>query len=56
MTLHMDIMCRPSFQMVDTEIILIILFAAKDGEALYSQQKENLKLIVTQIISCLLQN
>ena len=26
-------------QMVDTEIRLIILFAAKDGEALYSQKK-----------------
>ena len=26
-------------QMVNTEIILIIFFAAKDGEALYSQQK-----------------
>ena len=25
--------------MVSTEIILIIFFAAKDGEALYSQQK-----------------
>ena len=28
-------------QMVNTEIILIILFAAKDGEALYSQQKQD---------------
>ena len=28
-------------QMVNTEIRLIIFFAAKDGEALYSQQKEN---------------
>ena len=26
-------------QMVDTEIRLIIVFAAKDGEALYSQKK-----------------
>ena len=26
--------------MVNTEIRLIILFAAKDGEALYSQQKQ----------------
>ena len=26
-------------QMVNTEITLIIFFAAKDGEALYSQQK-----------------
>ena len=28
-------------QMVNTEIRLIIFFAAKDGEALYSQQKED---------------
>ena len=27
--------------MVKTEIRLIILFAAKDGEALYSQQKQD---------------
>ena len=27
--------------MVNTEIRLIILFAAKDGEALYSQQKQD---------------
>ena len=27
-------------QMVKTEIRLIIFFAAKDGEALYSQQKQ----------------
>ena len=27
-------------QMVNTEIRLIIFFAAKDGEALYSQQKQ----------------
>ena len=27
-------------QMVNTEIRLIIFFAAKDGEALYSQQKK----------------
>ena len=27
--------------MVDTEIRLILFFAAKDGEALYSQQKQH---------------
>ena len=43
-------------QMVDTEIRLIIFFATRDGEALYSQQKQDLKLTVTQIISFLLQN
>ena len=30
--------------MVNTEIRLIIFFAAKDGEALYSQQKQDRKL------------
>ena len=29
--------------MVDTKIRLIIFFAAKDGEAPYSQQKQNLE-------------
>ena len=28
-----------TYQMVNSEIILIILFAAKDGETLYSQKK-----------------
>ena len=31
--------------MVNTEIRLIIFFAAKDGEALYSQQKHDRELI-----------
>ena len=30
--------------MVNTEIRLIIIFAAKDGEALYSQQKQDWEL------------
>ena len=30
--------------MVNTEIRLIVFFAAKDGEALYSQQKQDLEL------------
>ena len=42
--------------MVNTEIRLLIFFALKDGEALYSQQKQDLELIVTHIISSLLQN
>ena len=42
--------------MVNTEIRLIIFFAAEDGEALYSQQKQDLKLTVAQIMSSLLQN
>ena len=32
--------------MVNTEIRLIILFAAKDGEAPYSQQTQDLELMV----------
>ena len=39
--------------MANTEIRLIILFAAKDGEALYSQQKEDWDLTVTQIMNSL---
>ena len=35
---------------------LIIFFAAKDGEALYSQQKQDQELIVAQIMNFLLQN
>ena len=40
--------------MVNTEIGLIILFVAKDGEALYSQQKQDWELTVAQIINSLL--
>ena len=35
---------------------LIIFFAAKDGEALYSQQKQDRELTVAQIMSSLLPN
>ena len=35
---------------------LIIFFAAKDGEALYSQQKQDQELIVAQIMNSLLPN
>ena len=40
--------------MVNTEIRLIIFFAAKEGEALYSQQKQDRELTVAQIMSSLL--
>ena len=43
-------------QMVNTEIRLIIFFAAKDGEALYSQQKQEWELTVAQIMNALLPN
>ena len=41
---------------VNTEIRLILFFAAKDGEALYSQQKQDWELIVAQIMNFLLPN
>ena len=43
-------------QIVNTKIILIIFFAAKDGEALYSQQKQDQALPVAQIMNSLLPN
>ena len=42
--------------MVNTEIKLITFFVAKDGEAVYSQQKQDLELTVAQLMSSLLQN
>ena len=42
--------------MVNTEIRLIIFFATKDGEALYSQQKQDQELTVAQIMNSLLPN
>ena len=42
--------------MVNTEIRLIIFFAAKDGEALYSQQKQDQELTVAQIMNSFLPN
>ena len=43
-------------QMVNTKIKLIAFFAAKDGKALYSKQKQDRELTVTQIMNSLLQN
>ena len=43
-------------QMVNTENRLIIFFAAKDGEALYGQQKQDQELTVAQIMNSLLLN
>ena len=42
--------------MVNTTIRFIIYFAAKDGEALYSQQKQDQELTVAQIMNSLLPN
>ena len=43
-------------QMVNTQIRLIIFFAAKGGEALYSLQKQDRELTVAQIMNYLLPN
>ena len=43
-------------RLVNTEIRLIIFFAAKDGETLYSQQKQDQVLTVAQIMNSLLPN
>ena len=50
-TLHVDI-TRWSIQ----KIRMIIFFEAKDGEALYSQQRQDQELTVAQIMNSLLQN
>ena len=42
--------------MVNTEIKLIIFFAAKDGEAVYSQQKQDWELTVAHIVNTFLPN
>ena len=42
--------------MVNTEIRLIIFFEAKDGEAIYSQQKQDQEMTVSQIMNSFMQN
>ena len=42
--------------MVNTEIRLIIFFAAKEEEPLYSQQKQDQELTVAQTMNSLLPN
>ena len=42
--------------MVNTEVRLIIFFAAKDGEAPHSQQKQYQELTVAQTMNFLLPN
>ena len=42
--------------MVNTEIRLMIFFAAEDGEALNSQQKQDQELTVAHIMNSLLPN
>ena len=55
-TLTRDDTTHGHHQMINNEIILLIFFTAGNGEALHSQQKQDLNLTVTQIISSLLQN
>ena len=58
-TLYQQHQRRPytwTSQMVNAKIRLIIFFAAKDGEALYSQQKQDWELTVAQIMNSLLPN
>ena len=43
-------------QMVNTKIKMITFFVAEDGEAVYSQQKQDRELTVAQIMSSLLPN
>ena len=42
--------------MANTEIRFFIFFAAEDGEALFSQQKQDQELTVAQIMNSLLTN
>ena len=42
--------------MVNIEIRLITVFVAKEGEAVYSQQKQDQELTVAQIMNSVLQN
>ena len=56
MTLHMNITRYYQQILVNTEITLIVFFAATDAEALYSQQKQDWELTVAQIMNSLLQN
>ena len=42
--------------MANTEIKLVAFFVAEDGEAVYSQQKQDLELTVAHIMGSLLWN
>ena len=51
-----DYSTREHYRMVNTEIRLIIFFAAGYGEAPYSQQNQDRELTGAQIMNSLLQN
>ena len=42
--------------MIDTKIRLTMFFSGEDGEALYSEQKQDQELTVAQIMNSLLSN
>ena len=52
----MDLEILDHHQIINNEITLIIFFAAEDGAALYSQQKQYLELTVAQTMNSLLPN
>ena len=52
----MDLEILDHHQIINNEITLIIFFAAEDGAALYSQQKQRQELTVAQIMNSLLPN
>ena len=54
MTLHMVNTDHGIDQIDNTKIRLIIFVAARDGEALYNQQKQDQELTVAQIMNSLL--
>ena len=56
MTLHMVNTDHGIDQIDNTKIRLIIFVAARDGEALYNQQKQDQELTVAQIMNGLLPN
>ena len=51
-----DISTHGHHQMVNTKIKLIIFFAAKDGDTLYGQKKQDWELTAAQIMNSLLPN
>ena len=53
---HREDSTHGQHQRFNTKIRLSIFFAAKDGKALYSQQKQDWELIVAQIINSILPN
>ena len=53
---HKEDSTQGHHQMVNTEIRLIIFFAVKEGEAFYSQQKQDCEQTVAQIMNYLLPN